>query len=369
MVRSADGFDRPRVDIEGGKSSHDEARSFRRICPGARLTAPPAESHEHPVFGRYWSAWQGAATDPDIRHAGSSGGVLTALADWLVRTGRSRAVSAVAASPQAPQQTTPVRITSRAEAISASGSRYAPVAALTGWDPSPATALIAKPCEVAAARAIVEERGIDSPVMLSFFCAGTPSQRATDGLIRKLLPSTESTAITDLQYRGDGWPGNFRVRINTGESASCSYEESWGKHLGMDLQWRCKLCVDGTGMYADISVGDFWEADEHGFPLFKDGDGNSVIIARTRRGHQLIEQAALDGIITIGTVDLDEVARVQPLQTTRRAVLGGRLLGRLIGLRRPPRYAGFGILRKLLRSPIASARATIGTLTRTIGIR
>ena len=369
MSLSAEGFDRPIVTPGEGGSSRDAARRFRRVCPGARLDAPPTSAHEHATFGRYWSAWQGAAADEEIRRAGSSGGVLTALSTWLVETGRSSAVASAASGENDPRRTVPVRITSRAEALRAAGSRYAPVPTLDGWDPDSDQAVVAKPCEVAAARAIALERGHSAPILLSFFCAGTPSQRATNHLIETLLPDSRGSEIVALQYRGDGWPGRFRVRTSAGNEGTCSYEESWGNHLGTDLQWRCKLCVDGTGMSADIAVGDFWEADERGFPLFAEGEGNAVVLARTERGHDLLTAAARDGVIVLRSVDLDDVARIQPLQTNRRAVLGGRILGRLLAFRRTPRYYGYGVISRAIKAPMATAKAAVGTLTRTIGMR
>lgn len=369
MTLSAEGFDRPIVSPGMPNSSRDDARRFRRICPGARLDAPPLSAHEHSTFGRYWSAWQGAAAEEDVRRAGSSGGVLTALSLWLVETGRSSAVAAAAGGKDDARRTVPVRITSRAEALRAAGSRYAPVPTLEAWDPDSDQAVVAKPCEVAAARAISDGRGTSNPILLSFFCAGTPSQRATSRLIETLVPGRSADDVVALQYRGDGWPGRFRVRTSAGDEGSCTYEESWGKHLGTDLQWRCKLCVDGTGMSADIAVGDFWEADERGFPLFAEGEGNSVVIARTERGHDLLTAAARDGVIVLQPVNLDDVARIQPLQTNRRTVLGGRLLGRGLSFRRTPRYRGYGVISRAIGAPIATIKATVGTLTRTIGMR
>ena len=68
----------------------------------------------------------------------------------------------------------------------------------------------------------------------------------------------------------------------TGEirTASTSYEEGWGDILQKHTQWRCRVCADHTGAFADISVGDPWHAPPEG-----DTDaGRSLIVARTPRG-------------------------------------------------------------------------------------
>lgn len=367
---SSDGFMRPHVDEARRQDRSDdasEAARFRRICPGRRLTAPARtpQMRHHPVLGRYVQAWQGWAADDVVRGAGSSGGVLTALSDWMVTTGRAPAVRASGASAAAATRTVSVRITSRQEALAAAGSRYAPVsnaASAVGGEP-----FVGKPCEVAAVRNVADDGGDEAPLLLSFFCAGTPSQLATDRLVEELGGTVDT--VDELRYRGDGWPGTFRFRGADGSSGTMSYQQSWGKRLGRTVQTRCKLCVDGTGEFADVAVGDFWESDADGFPVFDDALGNSVVIARTERGARLLQEAAADGIVVLAGVDLDDVAQVQPLQRLRRSTLVGRLLGRALGGKRIPRYRGFGLMSSVRRNTPANVKAAIGMFTRTVGLR
>jgi coenzyme F420 hydrogenase subunit beta len=60
---------------------------------------------------------------------------------------------------------------------------------------------------------------------------------------------------------------------------------------------RCRLCLDATSEFADISVGDpwfkGWEADD------RLRSGYSLIIARTQRGLDLLERAGADGALTL----------------------------------------------------------------------
>lgn len=357
MQLSPEGWMRPEVDAETDANAKDEAGRFNAMCPGVRLDAPTPESNStHPTFGRFISAWRGHAGDEDIRGAGSSAGVLTALSTYLVESGRAESIRGASSTPAAPTRTVPVSIMSREQALSASGSRYAPVATLAGLDD--ADAVVAKPCEISALR----RAGVRSDaVLLSFFCAGTPSQRATDSLIRELGVEPEHT--TSLRYRGNGWPGQFTV--SDGEAtAAISYDDSWGKHLGRDLQWRCKICPDGTGEDADVAVGDFWHADERGYPLFDDAEGDSVVIARTHRGHEILMEAAAAGAVVLSTVDLDDVERIQPLQRARKRTVAVRQAARLLTLKRVPRYRGYGLLGNALRHPKLSAKTFLGTLAR-----
>lgn len=344
-----------------------EARQFKAMCPGVAVRAPsPPNALRHPTFGPYYSTWAAAAVDPQVRHAGSSGGVLTALTTWLIDTGQVTSMIGATGDPSAPSRTVAVTITTREQALAASGSRYAPVATLAGWAGKPSAGLVAKPCEIAAAAQHHRASGTTAPlpITLSFFCAGTPSQHATDELVESL--GMRQNELSHLRYRGLGWPGRFTATSTTGDTASLSYEKSWGTHLGRQLQFSCKLCVDGTGAHADIAVGDLWQADARGYPVFADSAGNSVAIARTTRGHAILLAAAASGVITISPVSLERVAAIQPYQVQRRATLLGRLLGRSLAGKPVPHYRGYGLARLALRNPYGNARALAGTFVRSL---
>lgn len=372
MKLDSEGFLRPSFGSNEVAADGDLASLFQSMCPGLVVSErDDPELLVHPTFGKYVSAWEGWAEDKQVRQAGSSAGVLTALSSWLVESKQTRTVIGSAADSTKPGRTVAVEITSRDEALKSSGSRYAPVCNLPGLRPSQSeNALVGKPCEVTAAKQLYDATGIAGdarPILLSFFCAGTPSQNATNELIERL--GVQVDQVESLQYRGDGWPGRFRVQTSDAEERSMSYQDSWGKHLGRDLQWRCKLCVDGTGGHADISVGDYWNADENGFPLFEDSDGNSAVIARTYRGHELLMRAVADGIISLRQLDLHSVASVQPLQATRKRTLFGRLVGRRLAGKSVPNYVGYGLLGYAKGNVVDTLRAVLGTFRRTIAQR
>lgn len=374
MNLDPEGFLRPAVEpLAAGADLAVEARAravFRSMCPGVRLAAPRPEGSRHDeIFGSYFSVWEASAVDPVVRDTGSSGGVLTALSAWLIETGQVEAVLGAGGSAAAPITTVPVRITSRPEALAAAGSRYAPVGVLCGWRGEPRVGIVAKPCEVSAAAQHHSASGAvaELPIMLSFFCAGTPSQHATDGLVQSL--GIEPGAVSRISYRGNGWPGRFTVDSGGTQAGSLSYEESWGDHLGRALQWRCKTCVDGTGAHADISVGDFWRAGANGYPTFSAAPGTSAAIARTVRGDAILHAAALAGVIALAPLNLAAVARVQPLQVQRRTTMIGRLCGRLLAGKAIPVYRNYGLGRLTLAHPRANAQALVGTFLRTTGLR
>lgn len=365
MELDAAGYARPR--FTGAPAPIPDAEAiFRRGCPGVVVRAPavPAGAARHPLLGADLGVWSAWATDSKIRHTGSSGGALTALHAWLVASGRAARVTGAAVDDRAPRRTVPVSIMTRDQALGAAGSRYAPVAALDNADVLAAgSAVCAKPCEISALRQSVDDL-VDGepPLMLSFFCAGTPSQHATDALLSQLGVGAHDE-VGALRYRGLGWPGRFTA--TSGERiVSADYDASWGSTLGPATQWRCKVCADGVGEAADIVSADAWESDEHGYPTFVDGDGVSALIARTERGRRTILEAAAAGAITLEPLTMARLAAAQPLQTERRRFLRARLLGSLLAGRRPPQYPGFALLRLSAAAPRTALRVLRGTFRR-----
>ncbi|WP_245343381.1 Coenzyme F420 hydrogenase/dehydrogenase, beta subunit C-terminal domain [Aeromicrobium fastidiosum] len=361
-IGDEDGFLRPDVSPAGPRL--DSERDFSKVCPGVSLSAPrDARPLNHPEFGGYHAAWRAWARDDTVRHSGSSGGVLTAISGWLLTSSNVSSVAASTADPVAPTRTRSVDATTVEEILLAAGSRYAPVENVTTWAARSDAALVGKPCEISAARKLSQLPGADdAPPLLSFFCAGTPSQLATDQLVIKL--GAAPAEVTSLRYRGNGWPGDFTVSSEDGDTQAMSYKESWGGNLGRSLQWRCKTCVDGTGGDADISVGDYWKVDQNGYPDFSEGAGESVMIARTAKGLRLVLEAEAAGVIEMHPIHLDAVAGIQPLQVQRRRLLSGRLAGRLMSGKPGPRYRGYGLAGHAFRHPIQNLRASVGTWLR-----
>lgn len=359
------GYLRPRFD-RPSRALPDAESVFRRSCPGMLVRAPqrPDGAREHPLLGAYLGSWRAWAADPDLRYAGSSGGALSALHAWLLESGRAARVTGVAKDAAEPRRSVPVTIMTREQALHAAGSRYAPAAGLDNDDLlRSGSAVTAKPCEISALRQSAPDliEG-EPPLMLSFFCAGTPSQTATDTLLTSLgIEGRER--VTDLRYRGNGWPGRFSATTER-RTVSADYEQSWGGTLGPTTQWRCKMCPDGVGESADIVSADCWATDDRGYPVFVESDGMSALIARTERGRQTVLDAAAAGVLVLEPLPMEDLAAAQPLQTARRRYLSARMLGSLLAGRRPPRYHGFSLLRLAAAAPRQAVRVARGTFRR-----
>ncbi|TVQ58860.1 MAG: coenzyme F420 hydrogenase [Phycisphaerales bacterium] len=330
-----------------------------RVCPGASLEhtfdrSDPALDHDlMPSWGPVLEVWEGHAAAGDLRRAGSSGGAASALALFAIEQGGMAGVLHTAARKGAPHLNETVYSTTRADLLANTGSRYAPASpcdslGLIETAPAPSV-FIGKPCDVAAAQrarrlrpALDEKLGLT----IAFFCAGAPSTRGTLELLRR-VGVEDPASLKSLRYRGDGWPGMWTAvwTDSAGEerTARLSYAESWD-FLQRYRQWRCYICPDHTGEFADIAVGDPW------YRPIEDGEpGKSLIVARTPRGRDFLHRAAAAGYITLETKDASLLPRSQPNLLATRGGLWGRLVAlRLLGAP-TPRYIGFPMFRVWLR--------------------
>jgi coenzyme F420 hydrogenase subunit beta len=204
-------------------------------------------------------------------------------------------------------------------------------------------AFVGKPCDVAALRQLAT---IDSSVRehvvyyLSFFCAGVPSQYGTMQILDTFGISAED--VEEFQYRGRGWPGNTTAKCKDGRSFEMDYATSWGTILNRHLQFRCKICPDGIGEFADISCADAWYSED-GYPDFKEKEGRSLIITRTRQGEDLVNQAMSSRTIEADGVDIADITKMQPYQVYRKQGIFPRLLAMRILGRETPVFRGLGL--------------------------
>lgn len=352
--------------------SEEEERGVAAICPGLLVDQDADGRPDDPLWGPYLGVWTGHATDPELRHAASSGGALSALLVHLLESGAVEFVLQTAADPENPVGNRTVLSRSAAEIIEASGSRYAPSAPLDGIDEHLAAgrrfAFVGKPCDVSALRQMARfDPRVDAciPVMLSFFCAGVPSQSGAEEVLERLgaLPDQ----VSGFRYRGNGWPGAAVATLRDESERRMSYHDSWGGILSRHVQFRCKICPDGTGGLADLVCADAWECDDAGYPLFDEADGISLVLARTKTGQALLNDAVKAGRLSVDAFRLQDITPIQPGQRERKRALIARLAALALLLRPFPRYRGFNLFAAARQNRMrVLARNFIGTALRAL---
>jgi coenzyme F420 hydrogenase subunit beta len=369
MQTEAPGYLRP---VQHGYLSSADDALIAAICPGLGQVVEPAGRQDPVLWGPYVSMQTGWANDHALRHAGASGGGLSAILAGLLAQGHVDAIAQTQAAPDLAIGNISVIATDLDGITQAAGSRYAPSAPLDNLRALQADgrrfAFVGKPCDAAALRALIEVEPDFSrvfPVILSFFCAGVPSH-AGGRAVLKALGTTEAETKS-FRYRGNGWPGKATATLHDGSERSMSYHDSWGKILSKHVQHRCKICADGTGVAADIVCADAWESDAEGYPVFAEAEGISLIVARTTKGAELLAQVKAAGHVETTPFDPESLAAIQPGQRERRRALLARLWAlKLVG-RPVPRYKGLQIWAAARQNPLGrNAKNFLGMLRRAL---
>ena len=196
---------------------------------------------------------------------------------------------------------------------------------------------------------------------ISIFCAGTPAMIGTYQILSEMRIKAER--VKAFRYRGCGWPGMTRaVEKGSGNSKCMAYEKAWGQILSKFGQFRCRLCPDSTGQFADISCGDPWY--RYTYPH---NPGRSLILVRSESGRKMLRGAIASGHISAERVEPSTVWRSQRALLKRRRHLWARLVALKIMRVPVPEYSGFSLFSNWLGLPfVDKVRSFAGTFRRVI---
>ena len=333
MVTTPEGRERP---VATGPLPDAALERINAVCPGTRIegaqpdTLPP-DVETDGVWGPVVpsSLTITHASDPGVRHRGASGGVLTALGQYLLETNEVAAVLHVKAAPDAPMRSVATFSETPGEVLAAAGSRYGPAAVLVDFeallDRGVPFAVIAKPCDIGAVRRMMdldERARALVRYCLTLVCGGASdlgkSQSVLDGL---------GVAEKDLRlfrYRGYGNPGPARIETRDGRGFELTYQDMWADEGAWAIQPRCKICPDAIGEAADLVAADCWPGAA---PAGED-DGFNAVMARTETGRRLFEQAVAEGVLTVvRSIDIRDMDDFQPHQVRKKRAVWARLEG------------------------------------------
>ncbi len=304
------------------------------VCPGTRIAGPDqAQTNDAAVQDTIWGSAErlvlGHAVDPTVRFQASSGGVLTALGQFLLDSDRVSFVLHVAASQSAPMRSEQRLSFDAASVLEGAGSRYGPVAPLADFgeilDRGEPFALIAKPCDITAVRNLARlDPRVDDLMRyaLAFVCGGASDLSKSEQVLQRFGLGEEELAL--FRYRGHGNPGLNRVETRDGRAFELTYRQLWEDEDKWMIQPRCKICTDAIGQVADIVASDAWL---NGGPALDDEALNGIIV-RTRRGLELFDAAVAAGALAIKReTSFAELGELQSHQVRKRRAVWARLKG------------------------------------------
>ncbi|MEM9046405.1 MAG: Coenzyme F420 hydrogenase/dehydrogenase, beta subunit C-terminal domain [Pseudomonadota bacterium] len=306
-------------------------------CPGLIAEGiSPDEAAPEATDDLMWGYWHhahiGWAGDPEIRHRASTGGVLSALAAFLLESGEADFILHLAPDPERPARSRYRISRTPEEAADTGGSRYGPSAPLEGLVEArelAATgqrfAFIGKPCDVSAIRLLAQQEAWLAEALthrLTIMCGGASDFSKTAKLLAEWGMAEDDLA--ELRYRGYGNPGPTTAKTRDGRQAGTTYQALWEDESAWALQHRCKICPDAIGMAADLVAFDCWPG---GGPEGED-EGFNALLTRTQAGAALLEAAVAAGALALGkTIGADDFELFQPHQSAKRRAVWARLAG------------------------------------------
>lgn len=365
MSTGDDGFIHPEIKVSIGTKE----KEILKICPGIRINNDISFSNKQRIWGKILQTKITYSNDESIRKLSSSGGTISALAIYALK---SKFVDAVLQVGHDKDDifNNQLRVTrNKVQVTSCSSSRYAPAQVFNNIlnileNSDDTFCFIGKPCDISALKNYLNISPKHKPrfkIFIAFFCAGIPSFNATIKAIESFSPTFP---VTNLKYRGNGWPGNFSFTDKDSKTYNMSYNDSWGGVLGRDVHFRCKLCPDGIGIQADITVGDAWET-KNGFPDFDEKKGKNLTIVRTKNGNDFLISAIQKGEIIMENLEVNQIQQMQPFQYRRRNIVGARLLAFFFTKGILLRYLQLRVFNNLSRiSPRKSVKEFVGTIKR-----
>lgn len=362
----AEGYLRPQ---ETQPLSPQELAEFKRACPGILLKHERTDGRYDKVWGPIVESRTGYSLSPDVRYQGSSGGVISSLLIYLLETKKVDFVAHVKVSDVDPLGNMMSISRTREEVLAGAGSRYAPSAPLASIHEllkmDGVFAIVGKPCDIAGLRnyeRLHPEIAQKIPYKLSFMCAGIPSRLGTIKIVENF--GVKENQVKSFTYRGNGWPGMTTLVTNENQKFETDYNSSWGTVLNRHLQFRCKICPDGTGEFADVVGADAWYGKD-GYPDFSEKDGRSLVLSRTNAGEALVKAAAAYGVLQIEALDIGEIEKMQPYQKNRKQMIFARLMGLRVLGRPYPRYVNLRLLRAAITANWReNARNFVGLIRR-----
>ena len=308
-----------------------------RSCPGYSVDFKELNSKifgkapTDTFLGNYLKCYVGHSNDGYIRYNSSSGGIVPQLLVLALETGMVDGALVTRMRKDSPLVPEPFIARTKEEIISASKSKYCPVATNEAlkciFKENGRFAVVGLPCHIHGIRKAEENVKVlkDKIVLhVGLMCSHTVNFFGTEFLLKKLGIRREQ--VEEIYYRGSGWPGSMLIKLKNHSNLSIPYVGKWKAYWPVFSSFfftppRCLMCPDETNELADISLGDAWLPE-----LKNERNGESIIIARTKKGEEILRQASSSGAILLKPVECQKVKCTQadPLKF-KKDDLGTRL--------------------------------------------
>lgn len=278
----------------------------------------------------------GFSADRETRRQGSSGGVGTEIARFVLDTGLADAVIGVGFADKDPTAAA-YRIVRRTDEVAMlAGSKYVymrwePLREMVERHAGERLLVFSQPCWIPSLRRL-QQGGARIAYLVSPFCGYNMTEEGTDYLLHRA--GLARGDVLRLAYRDGAYPGGFTAVSKDGRCARFG-KECYELVDLMFLRKGCSVCRLYMGEGADLALGDAWT---RGLP------DASVVLARTEAGRDLLSDVREAGRVRLFELSPDDLVRMHRanLRFKKRGLPAGlRLLHRVLSTRAARRWAPF----------------------------
>ena len=260
---------------------------------------------ENKLLGAFKNLYVGYAGDSNVRRAGASGGIISAIAVYLLEQGIVDGVITLVSKRDAPWYFEPVIARQRSEILAGAQSKYSisPVniilRAIENTSADERFAFIGIPCQVHSIRKLQIE-GQPAACKIVYVIGSYCGNILHFDAVRSFLKNhgvKDHRSIAKLEYRAGEWPGKLRIELLDGQVFEIP--KFYANYLiPFYMMRRCLTCTDLTNEFSDISGGDAWA------PVYEErGKGFSLIIERTHEGQAVLEDMVKKGLIAVDVIE------------------------------------------------------------------
>lgn len=313
MLENAGGFLYAHVD----KELCVQCRRCLNICP-SNAENQTIDDVSESIHGKCLQGYIGYASRKSIRREGQSGGIVTALLLYLLESGKidGAITNQFDANTNRPKSI----FADSAEIIKGSAGSYYCQSAVVNTileNEGKRLAAVVLGCQAEAVR-LCREKHVEAvrtlEYMIGLVCAGQNSGYMIDKLIADCgCAKEEKPQKFRFRYSHPaygGWPGNILIVTN---KYRYSLDQSRRHALKPICElFRCLLCYDQMCIDADVVCGDPWgiQGDHRA--------GETVIIAHTTKGLELIKEASDAGYISVRRLAVQQIIKGETVDGRHR---------------------------------------------------
>jgi coenzyme F420 hydrogenase subunit beta len=237
------------------------------------------------------------AAEAEIRATGNSGGAVTGLLLFLLKTGIINGAIVVGMDPEKPYLSRGILATTPEEILASAKSKYQITPSMEVMQilrkNNGRFAVVGLPCQIHGLRKLEQvnpELFKKIHCILGLFCHYNLEPATITDIIR--LKGIRPSEISAFAYRSTPRPGKFIATLKNGTTRmlfSIHIRTAINALFSLYSAKRCNVCYDASAEFADLSFGDFWAGDYSG--NLSEMKQSTIVYQRTPKGAEIIGQA------------------------------------------------------------------------------